>query len=158
MNPNTVTIKVLRSIQNPYHFANVIYNNFLYLKEFPELMHNPQEINKLLQSNDTINFLIYDSKQKLVGYLIGEIKSLADGRVVFYISYVFIIDKYRGKQIGTKLIYKAIEECKQNGIRFILLTCDTYDQRVWNYYKRLGFIEDPLMKSFNRHRVMTLYL
>jgi len=154
---NKISITTVKSLQNPEAFAKVIHNNFLYLRDFPNLQHSLSSILILLKSHNTISYLVYHNKQ-LIGYLIGEMKHLEDGRLVFYISYVFVLKAYRSKGIGTQLINKIISDSKLKGIKFILLTCDSDDKRVFSYYLRIGFIEDPIYKSFDRHRVLTYYL
>lgn len=144
-------------INNPQVLANVIYNNFSYLKDFPELGHTPGEITKSLQSEDNLCYLVYD-KNKLIGYLVGEYKLLNDKRYIYYISYLYVSEEYRGKQIGSKLMDIIINKCQNDGIEYIILTCDTWDEKIVNFYKKYGFVLDPVLGGEKRHNVYCLFL
>ncbi len=138
--------------------ATTIYKNFEYISESPELMHNIDEIKKLLTSGDMKGFLVFDGT-KMVAYLIGEFKQLPDGRSSYYITYIFVGANYRYKKIGSKMLALLQTKCVNEwGIKFITLTVDTNDTGLTNYYRRRGFSEDPMLKNGGRHEVLTLYL
>lgn len=138
-------------------FADIIHNHFLYLSQRPELQHNVYEIRRLLSGNDTISFVVYDN-DKIIAYLIGEIKHLNDGRTAYYVSYLYVCQKYRNKKIGTKLMKIVINKAKESDIRYVILTCDTNDKKVYEFYQKLGFMPDHILRNYGRHEVMTLYL
>lgn len=139
------------------NFAKIVFNNFKHISRIPELQHNMIEISRLLSSSNTISYVIYSSNV-IIGYLIGEKKHLNDGRIVFYISYLYICKKYRGKNLGSHLVNLIIDKCKSWGIKFILLTCDTKDSKVIKFYDKFGFRPDTLLRSGNDYDVYTLYL
>jgi GNAT superfamily N-acetyltransferase len=121
-------------------------------------MHSKNEILRSLTSDDTFCYFLYDNK-KLIGYLTGEYKTLNDNRYVFYVSYFYICSSYRNKQLGSKLMKLLINKCTREGTKFILLTCDTFDNKVVQFYKKLGFVQDPILGDENkRHNVFVLYL
>jgi GNAT superfamily N-acetyltransferase len=139
-------------------FVDVVYNNFIYLTKFPELMHTREEIKRILKSDETFGCIIYDENNNIVGYLIGEFKNLNDNRYVYYISYFYILQKYRSKGIGKIIMKVVINKCTKRGIKFVMLTCDLYDGKIVEFYKKMGFVDDPVLNSKGRHRVMTLFL
>lgn len=147
-----------KKVNNPDIATTILYNNFLYLTKFPELVHTKEEIRRSLTNEDTYCYWLYDDN-KLIGYLTGEYKKLNDNRYVYYISYFYISTQYRNKQLGTKLMKVLIDKCEREGTKFILLTCDTKDPKVVHFYKKLGFVQDPILGSnTKRHNVMVLYL
>lgn len=147
-----------KNIKNPDKMAMVIYKNFGYLKNFPELSHNPEEIKRLLTGNQSHCLFIYNESNEIIAYLIGEHKKLNDGRLVYYISYIYVSSKYRKKGLGSDLVDKVIKRCENMGINFIILTCDIQDENAYNFYRKLGFVDDPVLGSASKHRVLTLFL
>lgn len=146
-----------KKINSPQLFAQVIYNNFLYLKDFPSLQHNKENIILNLQKELNLCYLVYN-KHQLIGYLVGDFRILSDNRYVYYISYLFISQLYRNKKIGGRLLKNIINKCKLEGVNFIVLTCDTYDNKCMNFYKKYGFSKDPILGTNDRHNVLSLFL
>lgn len=156
-NVQKITCVEVKTIKNPELLANIAFNNFIYLTKFPELMHTKKDITQTLQTDGNLCYLLYDNNN-LIGYLIGDFRTLPDNRYAYYISYVFVSEKYRGKKLGTKLMDLIITKCKNSGTKFIVLTCDTFDSKVINFYKKYGFVIDPSLKKNTRHEVFCLYL
>ena len=147
-----------KKFKNPDAMANIIYNNFSYLVKFPQLSHNKNAIIESLKLDDSLCFLIYDD-DKLIGYLTGDFKTLNDKRYVYYISYFYVMEAYRSKGLGGQMMNLLINKCKKMGTSFIVLTCDSYDPKVIKFYKKYGFVLDPVLGNSNdRHIVMCLYL
>jgi ribosomal protein S18 acetylase RimI-like enzyme len=150
-------MKEIRRINNPGPLSEIIYKNFLELSDTPSLQHSREEIQRLLTNPEFIGFFVYDG-QKVVAYLTGEKKHLNDGRIVYYITYIFVGGKYRNHKIGSRLMEILIGKCEQWGISFIMLTCDITDNKVINFYKKLGFTPDPILKNGTQHEVYSLYV
>lgn len=154
-----ITFKEIKKIDNPHSFADTIYRNFEYLSGIEQLSHNRNEIVKLLTNDNFIGFLLYDEKDMIIAYLVGEIKHLFDGRIVYYISYIFVSEKDRNKRLGSKLLQILINKCKEElGIKFIVLTCDIYNKIAYDFYRRRGFKIDTLLSTNGRHEVLSLIL
>src|SRR5271169_5523752 len=119
----------ITKINNPTVLANIIFTNFNYLEKFTELGHNKKEITKSLKSSGNFCYLVYDG-EKLIGYLVGEFRTLNDNRYVYYISYLYISEQYRGHGLGSQLMDAIIDKCNDMGVKFIVLTCDTYDDKI----------------------------
>lgn len=157
-NIKKVYVKEIRKIRNGVdNIAKSIYNNFASLSHSEQLGHNIKEIKQMLTSDNFIGFFVYD-ESKIVSYLVGEIKNLNDGRIVYYITYIYVGKQYRHKKIGSQLMKMLIYKCRNWGIGFITLTCDIKNNKVMNFYKNLGFKQDPILKNMGRHEVFTLYL
>ena len=144
-------------IKNPELLASVVFNNFIYLTHFPELQHTKKDIVKILITDSCLCYLLYD-ENKLIGYLIGDFRNLPDNRYAFYVSYVYISDKYRNRKLGSELMQYLIKRCNDVGTKFIVLTCDTNDQKVVNFYTKMGFVIDSSLGGNKRHNVYCLYL
>jgi ribosomal protein S18 acetylase RimI-like enzyme len=147
----------INKIKNPNILTDTIYNNFIYLTKFPELSHNKEEITKSVNSDGSLIYLIYDDR-KLIGYLVGDFRTFPDNRFGYYISYFYVGEKYRNRKIGSKLLQNLINRCKRDDIKFIILTCDTFDSKIVNFYKKYGFKEDPVLNTKRRHTVYCLFL
>lgn len=153
------SIKKFKKITNGDYlnnFADTIYNNFLNLKTHISLVHNITKISKLLTSDHLIGYTV-EMDNKIIGYLIGELMAIPDGRIVYYISYFYTSSKYRNKGIGNALFEYCIKECYQKGFRFVMLTCNR-EKQIYSYYKNNGFIEDPVQRSNPPYVVLTKYL
>lgn len=149
--------KELEPIDAPDHFATVVYNNFLNLRKVANLKHTPEEIKRLLRSRRLFGFLVYDNNV-LVAYLMGEKMDLNDGRLVCYVSYLYVAKKYRKKGIGEQLVKLAIGKTKEYGISFLLLKCDTTNEQICQFYKKRGFVPDPILASGDRYDALTYYV
>jgi ribosomal protein S18 acetylase RimI-like enzyme len=156
---NNYNISPINSIYfskvNVNPFIDLIYNNFINLSKYPSLKHTKHDINKLLKSPGMRGYVTTVKNNKLLGYLIGEVIQLADRRKVFYISYLYIAKRFRNKKIGSKLMDTVIStfRSKYDGI---MLTCDTDDLKVFEFYQKKGFMLDLMLRQFNRHDVMFL--
>lgn len=148
----------VRSISNPQEMSQIIYQHFSYLSQYPKLNHNPASIEKLLKAPNNISYLLY-FKDKIIAYMIGDMRDLSDNRHVYYISYIYVLKEYRGKKIGSLLIRRAVKLCREVGIPFIILTCDKVNTKALNFYRKHGFVLDPVLGNCNQTQsVMCLYL
>lgn len=148
----------ISTINNPQTLSQIIYKNFEHLARYPELEHNPKSIEKLLVNKDGINFLIYH-EGKIIAYLVGDKRYLADHRYVYYISYLYVISKHRSKKLGSILIERAIKKCKDMGISFIVLSCHIDNHRGSRFYSKHGFQLDPILgKSNPNQNIFCLYI
>jgi GNAT superfamily N-acetyltransferase len=133
--------------------VNAIYLNFLDLSDYPELKHNRHELMRLVTSEKSKVILIMVDG-KIAAYLIGEIMDLDDGRRVFYISYLFTSKIFRGKGFASRLMRYADELVKNFEFDGIMLTCDTEDEEVHNFYLARGFFPDLILRNYKKHDVL----
>lgn len=54
---------------------------------------------------------------------------------------VVVNPQFQGKGIATELLSRAIEECRQKGIKKICITVNIENNKAINLYKKIGFIE-----------------
>jgi ribosomal protein S18 acetylase RimI-like enzyme len=131
----------------------MVYINFEKLSQYPQLKHNRKEIMRLLKSDDVVVYL-YLVNKKIAAYMVGEIMKLNDGRHVFYISYIFTAVKFRNKGIASKLMNVIDEMTNKYGLDGVMLTCDSEDRAVYDFYLKRGFMPDMLLRTYNRYEVM----
>ena len=150
-----VIIKSTRIKNNLDNLVDVIYNNFNDLADNPVLMHNRQDIYKLLSSQYFTGLFIFIGN-KLIGYLVGEEKMLDDGRYIYYISYIYISEKYRYKKYGSLLMDMIEKYIKEKGnIKYIVLTCNTSNNGLVNFYKKRGYNIDIMLQTHSTHNVFS---
>lgn len=152
-NKNKIIItKSTRIKGNKDDLVDVIYNNFKDLANNPILMHNKKDINDVLSSLYFFGLFIFIDG-KLMGYLIGEEKLLDDQRYVYYISYIYIAEKIRYMKYGSMLMDLIEKHVKSKNIAHIVLTCDTSNKKLVNFYEKKGYIIDILLQTHSKHNV-----
>ncbi len=79
---------------------------------------------------------------KKTGKTIGMGRVLSDGTSDAYIQDLVILQEYRNKGIGKKLVKKLIDYCKSKNIHWIALISEPNQEK---FYKKIGFQE---MKNY----------
>lgn len=160
MNKITPTVDEVNAnnIQPLIHiYTKIVYTHFIDLAQYQYVQHNEPAIHKLLSSDDMFGYVV-KVEQKIIGYLFGEFTVLSDGRRVYYLSYVYIAPRFQHHRIGSILMKKLINKCYVHGSLFIVLTCDNEDKKIMNFYKKFGFVPDPVLRRHQKHDVLCLYL
>lgn len=144
-------------INNPktYIFCDIVYKNFMHISQNKSLNHNINEITRLVNSNNFVGYLAKLDK-KIIAYLLGEIISLNDGRKVFYINYLYVSQYFRNSGIASDILKKAINFSKNSKLNAVMLTCDTYNNKLHNFYLKRGFMLDMVLRRYERHDVFSL--
>lgn len=153
-----IHIKDVKYIKDVKPFLNIVYNNFKDLSNDPTLGHNYEELYRLLTDNNFRGLFAYNESGKIIGYLIGETKHLNDGRLVFYISYIYVCSKHQGNKLGSRLLEIIISKMKGIGMKFIVLTYDKNNDRLRKFYYKYGFVKDPVLNHSSTNEVVILYL
>ena len=138
-------------------FTNVIFDHFIELSKLDYIKHTKQDIYVLLSSEQLFGYLV-KLNGKIIAYLVGETTTTPDGRNVYFLSYIYVIKQYQHIKIGSMLVKKLISHCQDLGIPFIVLICDLHDKKVTNFYKKFGFVIDPILKNNKQHDALCLYL
>lgn len=139
------------------NFIATIYNNFIELVNYPQLKHTPEELYRLLTSPNMIMFTI--SKGTLmIGYVVGELMKLDDGRFVLFISYIYVGANYRRNGLGSILLNKMIEYANFKSMDAVTLICDTEDHNIIDFYFMRGFMYDQYLRRYDKYDVLTLNL
>jgi RimJ/RimL family protein N-acetyltransferase len=149
-----ITIDLLK-ISNTYLLVDTIYDNFKNLGDIKKLNHNKKEIERILKSNNSFVLFIMKDK-KIISYLIAEKKLLSDGREVLYIYYLFTSLKFRNMGLASTMLDTAKQFSNKNNCTGIMLTCDTDNIKVHDFYLKKGFMPDMLMRTYNKYDVLYL--
>jgi ribosomal protein S18 acetylase RimI-like enzyme len=128
--------------------------NFSHLSINPNLKHNHVDIERTIRSKDSQIYL-YLVNKKIAAYLIGEITRLEDGRNVFYIAYLFTGKKFRKMGFASKLLETAKQNAKMYKLDGVMLTCDSHNSQVCDFYRTRGFMEDVILRTYSRFEVFT---
>ena len=153
---------MIKTIQNPIKeipdFIDIIFENFKDLKYIDDAHHTHRYIKRLLERAEKYCLISLDDDMTTInGYIVGEKQLLIDGRMVFYITYLYVSPTDRNRGIGKCLIKRIISKCNISfGIKFIMLMCNKKNE-LNNFYSKLGFVEDPIIKLKNMD-VLILFL
>jgi len=77
-------IQRFNKIMNVKRLAKIIFLNFIELQNEPDIVFNINDINSTLISPNLLGWFLLDNDDKIIGYIIGELKELNDGRYVYY--------------------------------------------------------------------------
>ena len=157
----TNNINIIESKQIKHNintFTDIVYENFIDLANYPLLKHTQEEIKKLMTSDKLYSVLVYNKNNSLIAYALGEFMNLNDGREVYYLSYIYVVSKYRKEGLGTKILNTIHTRCSNMGIKTIMLICDTEDKKVLDFYLFKGYMPDQVMRRYDRHDVLSLTL
>lgn len=144
-------------IENIQRLAKIIFFNFIQLQNEPGIVFNIDDIVSTLSSNNLLGWFLLDNDGKIIGYIVGELKELTDGRFVYYISYFYLINKYRSQGLGYKMMLICLEYIQSINVPFIMLISNVHS-KAFKLYKNLGFGFDPIIKINNpNYAVLLLY-
>lgn len=143
--------------KNINEFIKMVYENFIDLIEDESLNHNEKEIYRLLNNDNFVGILLLD-EYKLVGYTLGEFMNLNDGRFCYYISYIFVSISYRNNGLASKMLNRIFDIAKQTNCSTIVLTMDTDNIELLDFYTKRGFSLDILLRKYTKHDVLSLSL
>lgn len=152
-----ISLSDMQTSDNGNILSYIIYKNFIELSRVKYVEHTKKYIANLLSSEQLFGYLV-KFNNKIIAYLVGENTQLQDGRYVYYISYMFVVPKYRKLKIGTALLQKVVQHCKNKGINFVVLTFDTNNKILYNFYHNFGFVPDPMLTNGMQHEIFCLYL
>ena len=149
-------IQRFETIINISRLAKIIFLNFIELQKESDIVFNINDITTTLSSNSLLGWFLLDDNGKIIGYIIGELKDLTDGRYVYYISYFYLIKQFRSKGLGYKMMLMCIEYIKSINVQYIMLLSNI-NSNAFKLYKSLGFSYDPIIKVNNPNYVVLLY-
>lgn len=136
-------------------FINVVYNHFIDLANYANLNHSVQEIKKLLTSDNFKGYIVKHKNKYIIGYILGEITHLNDGRDVYFITYLYTASNFRKLGIASKLINHIKTEMKKQFIYTIMLICNTDNSKLVDFYMKKGFMLDLLLRRYEKHDVFS---
>lgn len=143
-------------IVNIHRLAKIIFFNFIELQNKNDIVFNINDITTTLSSSSLLGWFLLDDDGKIIGYIVGELKDLTDGRFVYYISYFYLIKEHRSKGLGYKMMLICIEYIKSINVKYIMLLSNI-NSNAFKLYKSLGFGFDPIIKINNPNYAALLY-
>ena len=148
--------QIFQKINNIERLSKIIYFNFIYLEDEPDINFSIDNIRETLSAPDILGWFLLNDNNKIVGYLLGNLKELPDGRYVYYISYFYIIKTLRNQGIGTKMLLSSINYVKNINVPFVMLI-SKINSSSYTLYNKIGFIRDPIIKLNNSKFDVLLY-
>lgn len=141
-------IQKFERIDNVEKLSSIIFTNFIDLQYQGGVEFTIDSIKNSLTSSGLLGWFLINGDNKIIGYVIGDRQNLKDGRYVYYISYFFIIPKYRNHGLGKKMLINCMKYIESINIKFVLLTSEI-NTNAFKLYKSIGFIYDPIIKINN---------
>lgn len=139
-------------------FVKVVYNHFIDLSNYDNLKHTEEEIKKMLNSENFRGYVIKYNNKYIIGYILGEITHLNDGRDAYFISYLYTASNFRKMGIASKLINRIKMEMKKQFIYTLMLICDTDNTKLVDFYMKKGFMLDLLLRRYEKHDVFSVLI
>ena len=98
-----------------------------------------KRIKKSIKSRKGI-FLVAEIDNKIVGLIDGYImESIYYNEKISYLAHLCVDEKYRNKEIGSKLIEEFSEISKKKGAKYITLSAFEKNIHATNLYNKHGF-------------------
>jgi len=93
--------------------------------------------NDLIQNFERLNTIVILDNEKIVGYLSYVIKKRHTGKLD--VDQLVILEEYRGKGLGKKLMEEAKQIAKENECDRIELNCWLFNENALNMYEHIGY-------------------
>ena len=127
-------------------------NSMLFIKEIKEFDStlNPDwtfSVNGTKYFSEAINssnscVLVSVFKNKIIGYLLGSIQDIESYRKISKIAEIenmLVLDEFRGKNIGSKLINEFMKWCNNKKVTRLKVVASAMNNKAINFYKKHGF-------------------
>ena len=138
--------------------VETIYDNFKHLAAYPNLKHTRKDITDAINEKEALLLLIINkdanNKKRIVAYLLANVMSLNDGRKVLYILYIYTSPEFRNKGFASILMNKIFERTNDYNLDGVLLTCDSEDSFIMDFYAKKGFMQDLYLRTYDKYDVM----
>ncbi|MCE5214297.1 MAG: ribosomal protein S18-alanine N-acetyltransferase [Methanobacterium sp.] len=106
---------------------------------------DPYPVNILLDIyNLGAGFLVAQQDNIIVGYIIFWIRFQDEGHIIS----IAVDKKYRRNEVGSQLVFTALEIFKRYNITLIKLEVRVSNRGAIKFYKKLGFIEKKVLKDY----------
>ncbi|AKG38805.1 hypothetical protein MA03_05320 [Infirmifilum uzonense] len=93
-------------------------------------------------------FLIADYKGLLVGYIV----SCRESEEELHVHSIAVVEWFRGKGVGRRLMEETINLARQRGLRRIRLEVKTENVAAIKLYEKLGFVRKDILRNFYEDR------
>ena len=135
----------------------IVYDNFIHLKNYPRLKHNTAEITRLFNGLNTF-YISTSIGGSMIGYILGEYIQLStlnpsDNRLVCYVSYIYVVPEHRNNSVGSNMLKYLIDTNNDSRVSGFMLTFDTTDNKLKNFYEKRGFMQDVAFRNYTKYDV-----
>ena len=93
--------------------------------------------NDLIQNFDRLTTIVILDNENIVGYLAYKIKKHHTKKLD--VDQIIILEQYRGKGLGKKLMEEAKKIAKENECDRIELNCWLFNENAINMYEHIGY-------------------
>ena len=93
--------------------------------------------NDLIKNFDKLTTIVILDAESIVGYLSYKIKKRHTGKLE--VDQIVILEQYRGKGLGKKLMEEAKKIAIENGCDRIELNCWLFNENALNMYEHIGY-------------------
>jgi len=100
-----------------------------------------------IANRNDFRLFVITLRGKVIGF-IGVLFHINVGRAE--IGPICIRSIYRGRGIGTRLLYHAMEFLRQRGIRRVIVRIKSENTRALMFFKKNGFIEEGYFREYTR--------
>ena len=100
-------------------------------------LSNEELKNDLIQNLDRLSTIVILDGEQIVGYLSYKIKKHHTGKLD--VDQLVILEKYRGKGLGKKLMDEAKRIAKENDCDRIELNCWLFNENALAMYEHIGY-------------------
>jgi ribosomal protein S18 acetylase RimI-like enzyme len=133
--------------------TDIIYNNFIELKEDYKLMHTKEKISETLHSDDVLIIIALNEQKKIVGFIVSQLMELDDRRKVLFINYIYVAESLRKTGMGSEMMDMLEREGYKYKCNGIMLIFDTYNAVLVRFYENRGYMLDINLRRYERHDV-----
>lgn len=105
------------------------------------MIFNKDNIKNFINSPNAYGFILKDENQ-IIGFAYGHSLARPDGKNMFYLHDVGVLEKYRNKGNGTEFMKFIVDFAKTNGFKEIFVITDRNNPRACHVYEKVGFINE----------------
>ena len=115
--------------------------------------------NKFLSivSNPNIDLYVVEDNNKLVGYMDCGIPYRPYKNYKQEIGLLYLLKEYQRKGIGKKLFAIAKNKIKENGYNDFFVSCNKYNIKAHEFYKKMGGIIDKIDDDDHDRSIPQIY-
>ena len=140
-------------------FVDIIYNNFIYLAQYPKLLHTKDNIYDILRDENVIVLLKFREDQncsKIMSFAVCQKIELDDLRRVLYVNYIYVAETLRHQGYGSELMDIIETIATNNKLNGVMLTYNTYDAKLSHFYQNRGYMSDLNLKRNEQYDIYYL--
>lgn len=92
--------------------------------------------------------LVAEAGEQVIAFVLAYRKKRSPGNSVGHIVTIDVVEEFRARGIGNRLMESAEQRLRQNGVRRIILEVETENEPALRFYKARGYILKRLLSSY----------